>query len=1014
MEQFVTPGAQYRGIPFWSWNCRVTRELIDKQLDDFAAMGFGGVDIHPRVGLDTEYLGDEYMEMVRYTVEGCKRRGLVCWLYDDDRFPSGAADGLVTRDVRYRDRGLFLTLAPQEDFCRSHAEFEQLVSAGQKPKGYFLCAYALDLRDGLLHSYTRLNTPDEITAHAGQTIRYAYVKLAREISSFHGQTYVDTMNPDATAEFLRITHDRYARTVGADFGATVQAIFTDEPRIGKQYQIAAWDSKENFEIPYSEYFDAFFRARTGRDVLNIVPELVWDMPQDRHMRARWIWRDALAECFTQSFMDTICGWCRAHGILMTGHVLSETPLIHQSATVGECMRTYRKMDIPGVDILCDDRSYVTVKQAVSVSKQMGRVDTMSELYGVTDWDCTFKTYKLQGDWQAALGVTKRVPHLSFMSMAGEGKRDWPASIFYQSPWYREFPFIEDHFARLNVALTQGKPVTRVAMVHPIESIWLHLGPADRNLDAVEKLQEHFKELTERLLCGLIDVDYLSESMLPDQARIRGNRLHVGEMAYEAVIVPAQETIRQTTLNILELFRQQGGQVIFLAPPRLVDALPTEKARLLAKACSVVPEEELLSALEPQRDLAITDGNGVAADGLFYQLREDAEGRWLFICHAKAEARGEERYQIRLRGSWKACQYDTQTGQIHPVSVTYAEDDTLIAWHCWSEDSLLLRLEAGQQKSVYPEPRYTAVNMIEAPAQVSLTEPNMLLLDRVQYSLDGSAYSSWMDVLKADNIIRDKLGFARRGGHMLQPYTLDAREGHDLHLVCEIESETEVPAQLALELPPECRVTLNGEAADMRIIGHYVDDSIAVIALPALRKGLNRLDVGMHFNQKTNLEAMYLLGQFDVALDGNRAVVRPQTLQPAFGDITGQGLPFYTGSIDYRIMLDVPADGQYVLRVPAFKAPLLAAWVDGRKAGVIAYAPHRVVLGELSAGRHEVTLRLYGSRYNGFGTLHLADRTTRWIGPDAFRSEWNRWTDNYLVRPVGIFGEVVLERALQRP
>lgn len=109
-ELFKNPTIEYRGIPFWSWNCEVTKELIDTQLAIFQQMGFGGVDIHPRTGLDTEYLSDEFLDLVKYTAEKCKELGLICWLYDDDRFPSGCADGVVTRnDQRYRGRFLLLT-----------------------------------------------------------------------------------------------------------------------------------------------------------------------------------------------------------------------------------------------------------------------------------------------------------------------------------------------------------------------------------------------------------------------------------------------------------------------------------------------------------------------------------------------------------------------------------------------------------------------------------------------------------------------------------------------------------------------------------------------------------------------------------------------------------------------------------------------------------------------------------------------------------------------------------------
>ena len=66
MELFRNPTSEYRGTPFWSWNCKVTRELIRSQMEVFQKMGFGGDPLHPRTGLDTEYLGEEFMELVSY------------------------------------------------------------------------------------------------------------------------------------------------------------------------------------------------------------------------------------------------------------------------------------------------------------------------------------------------------------------------------------------------------------------------------------------------------------------------------------------------------------------------------------------------------------------------------------------------------------------------------------------------------------------------------------------------------------------------------------------------------------------------------------------------------------------------------------------------------------------------------------------------------------------------------------------------------------------------------------
>ena len=139
-------------------------------------------------------------------------------------------------------------------------------------------------------------------------------------------------------------------------------------------------------------------------------------------------------------------------------MMEEPTLTSQTAALGDCMRSYRGFDIPGIDMLCDAFEFTTAKQCQSAVRQYGREGMLSELYGVTAWDCDFRTYKHQGDWQAALGVTVRVPHLSWYAMGGEAKRDYPASISYQSPWYKKFSVVEDHFARLNTALTRGEPI----------------------------------------------------------------------------------------------------------------------------------------------------------------------------------------------------------------------------------------------------------------------------------------------------------------------------------------------------------------------------------------------------------------------------------------------------------------------------------------------------------------------------------------------------------------------------
>ncbi len=92
-EKFAAPGAAYRGKPFWSWNGRLEPEKLRRQIREFKAMGLGGFFMHSRVGLATPYLGREWFDCIRASIEEAKRCGLIPCLYDEDRWASGAAGG---------------------------------------------------------------------------------------------------------------------------------------------------------------------------------------------------------------------------------------------------------------------------------------------------------------------------------------------------------------------------------------------------------------------------------------------------------------------------------------------------------------------------------------------------------------------------------------------------------------------------------------------------------------------------------------------------------------------------------------------------------------------------------------------------------------------------------------------------------------------------------------------------------------------------------------------------------
>ncbi len=1013
-EVYANPTAVYRGAPFWAWNCKLERGRILRQLDALARMGLGGGHIHSRTGLATPYMGEEFMGHVRACVDHAAAHGLKIWLYDEDRWPSGFAGGLVTRDAALRMRSLVFSPEP----LPVGAEREASESVARYTRGvtHLLARYAVRIDGGVMTSHRRLADGD--AAGEGESVWYAYNVVSGNSSWFNHQAYVDTLNPAAIERFRDVTHEAYRRVVGDAFGKVIHAIFTDEPQVVHQRMLNTSSDRDNAIFPWTDDLPATYAAAWGEDLLALLPELVFEPAGGVQPPVRWRFRDHVAERFATAFADTLGRWCEQAGIALTGHMMAEATLESQSHCIMEAMRHYRSFQLPGIDMLCDAMELTTAKQAQSAARQDGRPGVLSELYGVTNWDFPFEGHKRQGDWQAALGVTMRCHHLTWLSMAGNSKRDYPASMGPHVPWYTEYPLIENHFARLNTILTRGRPRARVAVVHPIENYWLARGPSGQCRDELKAQEERFQQIVRWLLHGLVDFDFLCESRLPGQgARVRDGKLQVGAMAYEAVIVPGLRTIRSTTCDLLRKLGRAGGRVIWAGRvPDHVDGLPDARAARLAKGrtCAFTAAD-ILPLLDFCRDVDAVDHTGARPDDLLYQMREEGARRHLFVCCVRDTAAGTRAptCHLRVRGRWHVVLNDTQAGERRPADYRHADGWTEVAFTRRRAAGLCVTLEPVAEAVTRPLPAlpvWRECGRLQDPVDVVLHEPNALLLDRAAHRLAGE--TEWQaedELLRVTNTVRARLGWPSNHGGVAQPWVEppDARTAA-VELRFRIDCEAPVAApKLVLERASEAVIALDGRPVDAGVDGWWVDEDLPTVPLPALSAGRHELVVRLPLTPTTTFEWAYLLGDFGVRMNGRYATVTAPVKQLGWGDMALQGLPFYGGTVTYRARI-AHAGGPLALRVPFVGGAVTTVDVDGRRAGAIAFDPYRLVLGEMAAGEHALDVTVHGTRVNAFGALHNCSPHTRWWGPDAWQSAGEGWDDGYRLRKTGVLVAPIVE------
>ena len=1000
------PGRKFRSAPFWSWNSKLEPDRLCRAIDSMQAVGMGGFFMHSRYGLKTPYLSDEWFKCVSACVERARELGMKAYLYDEDRWPSGSAGGIVTR--KHPEYGMMNLL------CTRAAE------PAENAERLATFAVSFDESERMV-SYREIEQADDV--EPGESIMSFDVVPTPGTGWHNDGPYLDTMNPDGVAEFIRVTHQAYADRYGEDFGKLVPAIFTDEPNYGST---RSDPEKNEFKLVWTGKMPREFVKRRGYDIRQHLPELVFASAEGEFSKARHDFYRTATELFVEAFSQQIGQWCGKHNIALTGHMLCEETLASQIRVVGACMPHYEHMQWPGIDILSDqDRELITAKQCSSVADQLGKPRVLSELYGCTGWDWPLEGHKFVGNWQFAAGVNFRCPHLTHFSLAGGAKRDYPASIFSHSPWWSHYGIVEDYFSRLSLALTQGAPVRDVLVIHPVESGWATAFLAgERGL--LPELDDALNTLTRTLSNEHYDWDFADESLLATHGKVDNKGLKVGILNYKLAIVPPSVTLRKTTVDMLSAMQAKGGKVLFVGrQPEMVDSEPDEAIDALIAAgetCDSV--ESVTTAIEPllERRVSITE-SGRELTCTWAMLRKLDRGNLLFI--QSHDRKAGHRVEVSVAAAGPVVLWDARTGTQTRIEATVSgkgsETKAQFELDLPPTGSALVTLGLNVPDAAEPQPApsVTSETALAGPFDIERAEPNTMPLDYCQYSFGDEPFSPAVPTLKADQEIRAKFGLGSRLGGEHQPWYLYAAGTVDTtpRGRCRLRfgfHVTDLPGacRLGIERPEDFAITVNGKDAS-EADGFWVDEDIRTIDIAALLvEGDNEVLLTMDYRPDMELEDLYLIGEFGTTIRGSEAaapgtitmVTPPEALE--LGSWIGQGLDFYSGAVRYRLNVNKTPGQRLRLRLPGVSATAVVVRA-GSEQFVLPWAPMEVELTDaLANGDNAVTVEVIGGRKNILGPMHVPWQP--WTGPGEFNPNNRSWTEHYQLVDHGLTEPVIIE------
>ncbi|MBE6365849.1 MAG: hypothetical protein E7053_08920 [Lentisphaerae bacterium] len=953
IKNWQNPPAELRSKLFWAWNGELDEKIIRQQIAVLRDMGMGGFFMHSRNGLKTPYLGEKWFDIVRSAVDEANKQQIKAALYDEDRWPSGGAGGKVA------------ALAPELAGSSLHCQV-----GGSAPENTI---FSGTFRGKMHHFYVRRHPGSEW---------------------FNNSCFPDVFRPETAAIFLQLTHEKYLENLGSFAENSVDEIFMDEPFYGVEtFRFGAG-------VPWSVILPEKYFQRFHEELPPQLPGLFFDLPDDSHVRIRWQFYSLISGLFRENFLRPVSEWCTAHGLKLTGHLLGEDLLATQAGSHGSNMAALQYFHQPGIDYLTNTRYLpATVKQLASAARQLGKSDRLAEIHGCTGWEFSLYDQRRSGDMLFALGVNRQCLHLGWYSAGGECKRDFPGSLAWHTAHHAEFSRLEDRSGRLHAIFAGCREVRDILVLDPVESAYTLLQQNYEDDFLLEPLENSRNAISDILLNANLDFDYGDEEIMSRYGSVSDGEMRVGEVAYKAVVIPETVTLRRTTLELLKKFAASGGKLFFAG--KLPGYIEGEKLTGPLEFSRCLPEE-LPEKLAFCRRVSLTDKVGGQVPGLLHLLLRHERGYFLFIHNT-----GYSIDQQSDATNWRSVPFDQRNSdcgflQVSVAGVTgvpqfWNMDDGSV-----SSGSDTFPLAAGESRMLFfpdePEEKlperaeYQAVELTGNSFDIELTENNVLLLDRAEAADESGEFQFPVDMRRLDAMLRRRYAMVPRGLPRRQPWAEES-EGERVPVrlrftfFCD-----EIPAgavRFAVE-DGGAEVFCNGVKLE-RSEYYWFDHSLKFFAVKNLVRGRNQIVLNTFINQRKTLEDCFLLGDFGVKIAGFELHLTAPVRKLAMGDWTEQGLPFYSGAVDYKVSVPPGKNRKLLLKIKgSFAAVLENGDRDWHERDDL----------RIPDGVDKVTLRVYGSRRNSHGPFHIVQQL-RYCNPASFVPLREEFHPAWQLEPYGI-------------
>ncbi|MFZ1288859.1 MAG: glycosyl hydrolase [Melioribacteraceae bacterium] len=998
-ENFANPHQDFGTVPFFVWNGKITKERIENDLKEFKEAGFGGVFIHPRPGLITEYLSKDWFELFVFNVEKAKELDLNIWIYDENSYPSGFAGGHVP------------------------AQMPESYENGQGLEPIDTNVIPTNIKDYFL-IYEKINGEyQDITNIAANNIgkkgEYSLLKKTYFEKSgwFGGWSYVDLLYPGVTEKFIDVTMTGYKNISGKDFGKSIKGVFTDEPEINTHGGIR-W-TPDLFE---------FFMKLWNYDLKDHLPSLYKEVGNWKKIRHNYT--QTLLQLFIERWSKPQYKYCEENNLIFTGHYWEHGwPSMKLG---GDNMAMYAYHQMPGIDMLFNQFDEVSnraqfgnirsVKELASVANQLGRKRTLSETYGGGGWEETFKDFKKLGDWEYVLGVNFMNQHLSHYTLTGARKYDYPPSFSYHTPYWKNYKYLNDYYKRLSFVLSSGEQKNDILIIEPTTSAWVYDSYIDESINKnIDSIGLSFQKFVTTLEKNQVEYDLGSEDIIKNHGSIDGTKFIIGERKYSTVVIPPLlENLNLSTFDLIKKFISGGGKVVSFSTPQLIDGeVNQDLINLFSQKNKnhfnfVELNSEIIKNHFSNGNIQFSFNGG----NFYHHRRILNDGQILFLVNSSLDEKtvGE----ILINGK-DAKILNPFNGKINDVAETKINDKIKLSFELEPAQSMLLFISNSEISGFSPIEIKNEFAEINSTTEIKIKriEDNALMIDFCDLQINGRTFKElnvydagtkvfkengfengnpWNTSVQFKTSILDRGNFSKESG-FTAIYNFVIEDNFDFTNIKSV-----------VERPEIWEVYINEQKVLNEKNKWWLDKDFGVYNIGNwVKQGKNKIEVKCYpMNIHAEIEPIYIVGNFSVEAAAKGWKIKSPLKEMKMSSWKNQGMPFYSWGVNYRKEFSISKKTKYFISLNDWKGTVASIFVNGKDAGIIALDSDKLNVTEfLVNGNNKIDVKILGSLKNLLGPHHKNPQPGlvspwHWRGTEGYPSG-----NQYQLLDYGLFGDIKL-------